>query len=158
MTHINDIFSSSNPESEENIETIIEVAASRILKDYKDARKPVPSITYPSFSPELDRSHPYVDLIVDGIHTSLEKVFSPEAGSYITPDILRRIFEGVFIKLKLHPIRVRDKKGNNTVYRSDSVLYEVFAEPSDAIEHHNRLKDYLETILWEMNQKLTRYQ
>jgi hypothetical protein len=140
-------FSTSNPEFEDNIETIIDVTANRILKDYKDARRPVPEMTYPAFSPELDRSHPYVDLIVDGIHTSLAKVFSPELGSYLAPDILRRIFEGIFIRLKLHPIQEKDKKGNDIVYRSDSVLSEVFAEPSDAIEHHNRIKNHLETLL-----------
>lgn len=146
MNNINDIFSTSNSESQENMETVIHVTANRILKDYQDAHRPVPDITYPSFSPELDRSHPYVDLIVDGIHASLERCFRLEAGSHLAPDILRRIFEGVFIRLKLHPIQEKDKKGKVTVYHSDSELSEVFGEPSDTLEYHNRVQTHLEKV------------
>jgi hypothetical protein len=154
MDNFTDIFSSSNPEFEENIRTIIELTASRILKKLKDARKPVPAITYPSFSPELDRNHPFVDRIVDEICTSLNQFFSLKAGSYIAPDILRIIFEGVFIRLKLSPIRDRDKKWNVHVYRSDDLLSEIIEEPSDAMEHHNRIEIFLEQELSQMQKGL----
>jgi hypothetical protein len=155
MNAINDIFSSSNPEFNENLGTIIDVTASRILKELKDSRKPVPAITYPSFLPTLDRNHPNVDRIVDGIHKTLNNVFPSAAGSYIPPDILRRIFEGVFIRLKLHPISDRDKNGRVQIFHPDPLLSEVFEEPSDAFGHHNRTAIAVEQELSKMQKELS---
>lgn len=63
----------------------------------------------------------------------------------------------VFGALKLQPIQEKDKKGKVTVYHPDSVLSEVFAEPSDTLEYHNRIKDHLEKIFSEMNRELSNH-
>lgn len=95
-----------------------------------------------------------LEYIVGTIRKALRELM-PDCDVLVEPESLKRMVWQVFGALKLHPIKEKDKKGNVRVYHPDPLLSEVFDEPSDAIEHHNRIKNHLETLLWEMNKELS---